>query len=302
MTDKRIVLIGAGSAAFGPASLMDINSSEVLKGSTVVLHDINQEKLDRVYDILAKENDILGNKFTIEKTLDRKIALKNANFIICSIENGERFPLRRQDNSIPRKHGSTEMMAENGGPGGFFHSARQIPEHVRIGQDIMNICPDAFLIVYSNPIARISLALKRAVPGLKFVGLCHQIGLLTKEHLAAMMGRNIEDMEVVTGGLNHFAFLLGLEEKSTRENLLPEFHSKCVDYFKDKWDRFDFADLTFELYKRTGCFCYAGDNHLCEYLQIGSHYIKIQDILDWLDDMDSKNKLVNNLLLHYQNK
>ncbi len=302
MVDKKIVLIGAGSAAFGPASLMDINSSEVLTGATVVLHDINQDKLERVYDIIVKENEILGNKFIIEQTLDRSRALKDADFIICSIENGERFPLRRQDNSIPRKHGTTEMMAENGGPGGFFHSARQIPEHIRIGQDIMKICPEAFLIVYSNPVARISLALKRAVPELKFVGLCHQIGLLTNIHLSKMMGRDLEEMKIVTGGLNHFAFLLGLEDRLTGNDLLPEFHSKCMDYFKDKWDRFHFADLTFELYKRTGCFSYAGDNHLCEYLQIGSQYTKLQDILDWLDDMDSKNKTVNDLLIHYHKR
>jgi len=300
--NKRIVLIGAGSAAFGPATLMDLYSSKVLPDSTIVLHDINEEKLDRVYDIVIKENEIGGNIFNIEKTLDRKNALKDADFIICAIENGERFPLRRQDNSIPRKHGSTEMMAENGGPGGFFHSARQIPEHVRIAQDIMRICPDAFLVVYSNPIARICLALKRAVPELKFVGLCHQIGLLTRYHLSKMLNKTLKNMKVITGGLNHFAFLLGLEERSTDKNLMPEFNRKCIDYFKNKWDRFEFADLTFELYKRLGYFCYAGDNHVCEYLQIGSQYTRIEDILNWLDRMDSGNKAINDMFTRYHNR
>ncbi|MHA1803279.1 MAG: family 4 glycosyl hydrolase [Promethearchaeota archaeon] len=293
MVDKKIVLIGAGSAAFGPATLMDINSSEILTGSTIVLVDINEEKLNRAYDILVKENEIGGNKFTIEKTTDRKEALRDADFIIVSIENGDRFSLRYQDNIIPRSHGTTEMMAENGGPGGFFHSARQIPEHVRIGEDIMNICPDAFLFVYSNPVARINLALKRAVPGLKFMGLCHQIGLLTPKFLSEMMERKMEEMKVITGGLNHFAFILGLEDWNTGEDLLPEFNKRCWDYFKDKWDRFHYADLTFELYKRLNYFCYAGDNHVCEYLQVGSQYTKIEDIKDWLDSMDSGNKAMN---------
>ena len=100
---KRIVLIGAGSAAFGPPTLMDLYSSKILSGSTLLLHDINSEKLERVFDIVVEENEIGGNKFAIEKTLDRKKALKDADFIICAIENGDRFPLRRQDNSIPRK-------------------------------------------------------------------------------------------------------------------------------------------------------------------------------------------------------
>ncbi len=291
--DKKLVLIGAGSAAFGPASLMDISSSEVLMGSTIVLVDINEEKLNRTYDILVKENEIGSNKYNIEKTMDRKVALKGADFVIVSIENGERFPLRYQDNIIPRSHGTTEMMAENGGPGGFFHSARQIPEHVRIGEDIMNICPDAYMIVYSNPVARISLALKRAVPNLKFIGLCHQIGLLTPHHLSKMMERNIEDMKVITGGLNHFAFILGLKDWKTGTNLLPEFHERCGEYFKDKWDRFHYAELTFELFKRLGYFCYAGDNHICEYLQVGSNHTKIEDMKDWLERMDSGNKAMN---------
>ena len=189
--DKRIVLIGAGSAAFGPASLTDLNLSKILSGSTIVLHDINKDKLDRIYDIAVNENKLKGNKFIIEQTLNRKTALKDADFVICAIENGDRFQLRRQDNAIPRKYGTTEMMAENGGPGGFFHSARQIPEHIKIGQDIMKYCPNAFLLVYSNPISRICLALKRSVPDLKFVGLCHQLALLTRNHLSNILTERV---------------------------------------------------------------------------------------------------------------
>lgn len=293
MVDKKIVLIGAGSAAFGPASLMDISSSEILTGSTIVLVDTNEEKLNHAFDILVKENEIGGEKFNIEKKIHREVALKDADFVIVAIENGERFPLRLQDNIIPRSHGTTEMMAENGGPGGFFHSARQIPEHVKIGKDILRISPEAVLIVYSNPIARLSLALKRAVPELRTIGLCHQIELLTPHHLSQMMGRKMEEMKVITGGLNHFAFILGLEEWNTGKNLIPEFNKKCWKYFEDKWDRFDYAELTFELYKRLGWFCYAGDNHVCEYVQVGSNHTKIEDIKDWLDKMDSGNKAMN---------
>ncbi|MFW9882235.1 MAG: hypothetical protein ACFFG0_54935 [Candidatus Thorarchaeota archaeon] len=294
--DKRIVLIGAGSAAFGPPSLMDLYSSKVLLGSTIVLHDINKEKLERVYDIVVKENEIKGKKFFIEKTLNRKEALEDADFVICAIENGDRFLLRRQDNAIPRSYGTTEMMAENGGPGGFFHSARQIPEHIRIGEDILKYCPNALLIVYSNPISRICLALSRTIPELRFVGLCHQLALLTRTYLPHMLKKKMTDLKLITGGLNHFAFLLGLEDISTGKDLMPEFNSKCIEFFKNKWDRFHYADLTFEIFKRTGFFCYAGDNHVCEYLQFGSQYIKIEDILDWLDRMETGNIIVNKWL------
>jgi alpha-galactosidase len=204
--DKKIVLIGAGSAAFGPPTFVDLNLSKTLAGSTISLVDIDEEKLKMVYEVLSEDNKKLGNNFNIECTSNREKVLKGADFVINATEHGDRFELRWQDNTIPRKHGSTERMGENGGPGGFFHSARQIPEIIKIAKDVERICPDAFFINYSNPISRICLALKREVPKLKMFGLCHQIGLLTSHHLSAMMNRNLEDMRLITGGLNHFAF------------------------------------------------------------------------------------------------
>jgi alpha-galactosidase len=300
--DKKIVLIGAGSAAFGPSTFIDLNLSNVLEGSTITLHDIDEEKLQMVYEVVCEDNKKNDNKFNIESTLNRKEALKDADFVINSTENGDRFELRWQDNTIPRKHGSTERMAENGGPGGFFHSARQIPEIIKIAKDVEKICPDAFFINYSNPMSRICLALKRVIPNLKIFGLCHQIGLLTSHHLPKMMNRNIGEMQLITGGLNHFAFLLGLKDLKSGADLLPEFNSKCWDYFKDKWDRFHYADLTFEVYKRFGWFPYVGDNHVCEYLQIGSNYTTQQDLTDWITRMEQANKGVNAQLRRYYNR
>jgi len=182
------------------------------------------------------------------------------------------------------------MMAENGGPGGFFHSARQIPEIIKIAEDVIKICPNAFFINYSNPMSRICLAIKRAVPKLKFVGLCHQIELLINHHLPNMLNKDISEMQLTTGGLNHFAFLLGLKDLTTGKDLMPEFNSKCLEYFKDKRDRFHYADLTFELYKRFSFFPYVGDNHICEYIQFGSQYTTIQDLKDWITRMEQANK------------
>ncbi|MFX1493576.1 MAG: hypothetical protein ACFFBZ_04775 [Promethearchaeota archaeon] len=300
--DIKIVLIGAGSPAFGPPSFIDLNQSEVLAGSTITLLDINEEKLQMVYQVVSEDNKKIGNKFTIECTTNREKALKGADFVINSTEHGDRFELRWQDNTIPRKHGTTERMGENGGAGGFFHSARQIPEIIKIAKDVERICPNAFFINYSNPVSRICLALKRAVPKLKMLGLCHQIGLLTSRHLSAMMDRDLKDMRLTTGGLNHFAFLLGLKDLNSGADLLPEFNSKCMDYFKDKWDRFHYADLTFELYKMFGWFPYVGDNHICEYLQIGSQYTTEQDLTDWITRMEQANKGGTARLKRYYNR
>ena len=297
--DKKIVLIGAGSAAFGPPTFVDLNLSKVLVGSTITLVDIDTEKLQRVYEILSEDNRKIGNKFNIECTSNREKALKGADFVINSTEHGDRFELRWQDNTIPRKHGSTERMAENGGPGGFFHSARQIPEIIKIAKDVERISPDAFFINYSNPMSRICLALKREVPNLKMFGLCHQIGLLVPHHLSKIIEKEMKDVQVLTGGLNHFAFLMGLKTSKTGEDLMPVFNANCQNYFQDKWNRFHYANLTFEVYKRFGWFPYVGDNHICEYLQFGSHFTAAQDLTDWITKMEQANKGGNAKLKRY---
>ena len=291
--DKKIVLIGAGSAAFGPPTFIDLNLSKVLEGSTITLVDIDTEKLQMVFEVLSEDNKKLGDKFNIEYTPNREKALKGADFVINSTEHGDRFELRWQDNTIPRNLGSTERMGENGGPGGFFHSARQIPEIIKIVKDAKRICPDAFFINYSNPMSRICLALKRTVPNLKMFGLCHQIELLAPHHLPKIVDKNIEDLQIITGGLNHFAFLMGLKEKTTGKDLMPIFNDNCLTYFKEKWDRFHYADLTFEIYKRFGWFPYVGNNHICEYLQFGSHYTTAQDLTDWITRMELGKRAIN---------
>ncbi len=314
--DKKIVLIGAGSAAFGPPTLMDLFQSKVLPGSTVVLHDINEEKLNRIYDIVVKENKMVGEKYNIIKTLDRKTAIKNADFIVCAIENGDRFEHRWEDHTIPHKHGSTEMMAENGGPGGFFHSARQIPEHIRIAQEVYKENPHAFFINYSNPVSRISLAVSRAVPDLKFLGLCHQINLLYKDlpyivddsfrdkikevsslKVMDLHKKSLENTKVTVGGLNHFAFVLGLEDLRTGEDLMPKFNGRLMEYYtRAKWDKFHFAELTFEIYKRMGWFPYVGDNHLAEYVQVAKDHTKYEDFDEWIKKMENGNIGINDRL------
>jgi len=225
--DKKIVLVGAGSTSFGPSSLSDLFLSENLTGSTIVLHDIDKNKLDMMYELCLKENEMRNNKFIFERTTKRKDAFKGADFIISSIEVGDRFPLWRQDRKIPRKYGSTQILGECGGPGGTFHAFRIIPPIVEIVQDAEKICPNAFFINFSNPMSRVCLAIKRATQNLKFVGLCHQIGFFNL-HFPKMLNMSFKDLKMTVVGLNHFGFLLGLENWKTEVDLMPQFHSKAT--------------------------------------------------------------------------
>ena len=285
--DKKIVLIGAGSTSFGPPMFSDIYLSEVLEGSTIVLHDINREKLEIIYDLLMAENEKRDNKFSLERTTDWAKALKDADFIINSIEVGNRMELWRQDYEIPRNHGSTQILGECGGPGGTFHAWRIIPPIVKIVRDAEEICPNAFFINFSNPMSRVCLAIKRSVKKLKFIGLCHQIGFLVNS-LPKLFNRSINELKMSVAGLNHFAFLLGIEELSTGNNLMPFFNANAMKYFKEREERFVFSMLTFEVFKKFKAFSYVGDNHLGEYLQFGEEFTETQDMVDWINFIDKE--------------
>ena len=308
--DKRIVLVGAGSTSFGPASLTDLSLSKVLPGSTIVLHDIDHEKLEMIYELTLEENKKIGEKYAIERTTDRKKAFQDADFIISSIEVGKRFKLWMQDYEIPSKHGTTKILGECGGTGGSFHAFRIIPPIIEIVKDAEKICPDAFFINFSNPMSRVCLAIKRSVTTLKWCGLCHQIGFMDR-HLPFILDENLredkleslsslervkmvekyhdkawENLRMKVGGLNHFAFLLDVTNPNTGESLMPQFNERALDYFKKHEDRFEFSGLTFEVYKRFGWFPYVGDNHLGEYLQFGEEFTETQDMLDWIKRAD----------------
>jgi alpha-galactosidase len=298
--NKKIVIIGAGSSVFGPSIFSDLYLSEVLAGSTIVLVDIDAEKLKMIYEILSYENEQTGNKLLLEYTTDRKLALLNADFVISSVEP-KRFHFRWQDHNIPLKYGARTRMGECGGPGGFFHSARVIPIVMDILNDVNELCPNAYFINFSNPVARISLAAYRMFPNIKFVGLCHQIEFLNK-HLPKMFNCNLEDLKLTVTGLNHFGFLIGLDKWETGEDLMPEFNRKCLPYFEDKWDKFEFDQFTFEIYQRFGYFPHAGDNHLCEYIQFADEFVLLEDLKEWIHLMEESGKSIDKKIRRYHRK
>ena len=116
--EKRIVLIGAGSTNFGLGTIGDIFKSKILKGSTIVLHDINKTSLKNSEEIAKKYLNKLNLNFKIESTTSRSDALKNADFCIISIEVAPRFDLWDQDWKVPLQYGFKQVFGENGGPGG----------------------------------------------------------------------------------------------------------------------------------------------------------------------------------------
>jgi alpha-galactosidase len=304
---KRIVLIGAGSAQFGYGTIGDILQSKVLEGSQIVLHDINPRTLAIVEKTACEFIEKHNLPFTISATTNRPEALQGADFIVSSIEVGDRFELWEQDWRIPQQYGVRQVYGENGGPGGLFHSLRIIPPILEICADIMKICPDATVFNFSNPMSRICTTVTRAFPELKFIGMCHEIASL-RNFLPRILGVAYEQLEVRAAGLNHFSCVLSAKYLDSGKDAYPDIREKAPrffsampsmdavhKYFKEtgKWPESeeDFKAIEFEAWperrvfkvilEKFGLMPITSDSHFGEYIQWAYDVTDHRGILDF---------------------
>ncbi|MCG8452968.1 MAG: alpha-glucosidase [Spirochaetales bacterium] len=227
----KIALFGAGSAQFGYGTLGDIFQSSVLRGAEIALMDINAETLAMVHRTAEKHIADRGLDFTVTATTNRKEALKGADFVIISIEVGDRFALWDVDWKIPLQFGVPQVYGENGGPGGIFHALRIIPPIMAICDDVMEICPEATVFNYSNPMTAITTTVLRKHPQLKFVGLCHEIASLER-YLPPILGTELSNIQYRAAGLNHFSVLLEASYKDSGKDAYPDVLAKAPSFFE----------------------------------------------------------------------
>jgi alpha-galactosidase len=265
---QKIVLIGAGSLQFGLSCVGNILNSQILKGSKICLHDINTKNLELTYQACQSVIDEKKLDFSLEYTISRPDALNNATFVINSIEVPPRFELLEMDYRIPQQFGNKQVTGENGGPGGLFHSLRVIPPILDICRDIKKICPNAFLINYSNPLSRICLAIKREFPSLKFVGLCHEY-----QHfmpiLQKILNTPISNLDIKAGGLNHFGVILSIKYRDIGQDAYPDIYKRAPEILRSIEhgpyldNGYNLTAFILETYKYLP---YTSDSHYGEYI------------------------------------
>ena len=286
---NKIVLIGAGSANFGLGTIGDIFKSKILEGSTVTLHDINAQALENTKKIALEYKEKLKVNYNIEATTNRAEALKDATFCIISIEVGNRFDLWDQDWKIPLQYGVKQIYGENGGPGGLFHSLRIIPAILNICDDIVKICPNAFVFNYSNPMQRICHAVTSKYQDLKFIGLCHEIASMERQ-LPTIMETDYSNIQIKAGGLNHLSILLNVKYKDTGKDGYPIIRKKFKDYYSKLTSEYypskpgGERGVFFELYKIYGYLPITTDSHLGEYIQWAYSVADHEAIMEFYDN------------------
>ena len=170
----KIVVIGAGSAIFGLGALSTILQYPAMKGAELALCDINAEGLSVIHQLAEKMNRAWDAEIRITSSTERRDLLPEADFVLVSIQVGQREDVWELDWRIPLRHGVRQPYAENGGPGAFAHTARNLPLIMAIARDMEALCPDAWYLNLVNPLIRLTTAVHR-YSKIKVVGLCHQL-------------------------------------------------------------------------------------------------------------------------------
>src|SRR3569833_1117013 len=188
----KIVFIGAGSMSFGLSMLRDLFTSDELRGSTLVLVDIDRAALERMTALARLLNEKMNAGLVIEQTTDRRTALDGAGFVINATAI-DRNRLWQLDWKVPRKYGIRHTLGENGGPGGLMFTLRTLPLVFEIVRDVQELCPQALFINFSNPENRIIHALGKYT-SVSALGLCHGI-FMSHGDVAHLLGCFFEDIE-----------------------------------------------------------------------------------------------------------
>ena len=254
MSKKKIVIIGAGSH-FTPGLLGDFAGAEELAGSTVVLHDIEAAGMEIMTKLGRRMVKEKGVDLHIESTLDRREALTDADFVISTIRVGG-LDAHRKDIEIPLKYDIYQGVGDTVGAGGLSVALRHIPVTIEFCRDMEELCPDAWLFNFTNPMTAVCRA-ARKVTDIKIVGLCHGI-FGTRRFLADYLGVQINDFHVQAAGINHFTWIYDMRHNG--EDAYPLLREKYAEVGPKT------QPVSFQLFEIYGLYPSPGDRHVAEFL------------------------------------
>ena len=279
----KIVLIGAGSKEFGPATTRDVLLSDVLATGTIelVLMDINPTELNAHQEYAEQIAKKLDRSIAISHTTELEKALEGADFVISAIEI-KRYYYWSQDFHIPRKYGFKQIYGENGGVGGLFHALRNFTPTAEIVKKMESICPDAMLLNYTNPLTKLSELISRTSV-INFVGLCHGV-FMGKGQIAALLDRDINSFKAYASGLNHFSWFHSIEDLNGAD-LYPELikREKEAHWLAD-WDEIALSRTMLRVF---GLYPSPGTNHIGEYVRWASPFLASQQLQYFYDPRTS---------------
>jgi len=252
----RIAIIGAGSMVFTRQFLNDMFQTPALSGSTYMLMGPTLPKLEKMKayaDQLIEKNTLDAH---IIATTDRREALKDADFVILTflVGGNEAYGY---DIDIPMRYGIDQCIGDSMGPGGVFRLLRNMPVMAGIWADMNELCPDAYVLNYVNPMGSTCTALARAT-GMKVVGLCHGVQT-TMDLIAGYTGVPKDEIDYINAGINHMDFFLSLSHKGKDLYPVLKANMEKPEYYKNE-------KVRGEVMRHCGYFMTESSGHLSEYL------------------------------------
>ncbi|MEA2710436.1 MAG: alpha-galactosidase [Phycisphaerales bacterium] len=251
----KVAMIGAGSVVFSKNLTGDILSFPEFKNATFSYMDIDAERLEVGANLCRKVAKSLGANPKIEATQNRREALRDADFVINMVQIGG-FDSTLVDFEIPRKYGLHFTIADTTGPGGFFRALRTFPMLSGLCRDMMELCPSAWLLNYSNPMSMNMQTIART-SNVRGVGLCHSVQG-TFDRLMNYIGERPSDVAFLCAGINHMAFYLKLEKDGV--DLYPRLFDAM-----NRPEVYNTNKVRFELMRRLGYFVTESSEHNAEY-------------------------------------
>ena len=257
----KITFIGAGSTVFAKNVLGDAMLTPSLQQADIALYDIDEDRL-RESELMLKNinKNSNQNRATITSYYNRKEALRGADFVINAIQVGGYEPSTVIDFEIPKKYGLKQTIADTLGIGGIFRALRTIPVMLAFAREMEEVCPNALLLNYTNPMAMLTMAVAKGT-NIKTVGLCHSVQVCVPDllqNLGISEAYDLNDFQWKIAGINHMAWLLEINYKG--EDFYPVIKEKALAKPMPHNDA-----VRFELMRNFGYYITESSEHNAEY-------------------------------------
>ncbi|MEV0824790.1 family 4 glycosyl hydrolase [Nonomuraea rubra] len=253
----RIVFIGVGDVELTRRVLSALMLAPALRGELeVVLHDDDPGRLATTETLVRALGTEAGADAKIRSVFDRRQALRGADFVVSHLDVGG-FEATLRDFEIPHRYGLRQTIGDTIGIGGVFRGLRTIPVLVELAGQMAELCPQAWLLSSTDPMAMTGWAVHEATGFERFAGLCHSV-CDTHAYLADLVGRDEDEITFLSAGLNHQSFVLRFEAGG--RSLYPELDAVIA---ADAQLR---RHVRVELYRTFGRFPTQSSEHAAEYV------------------------------------
>ena len=265
----KITIVGAGAYVFPLTEIRDVLSFPALQDSTLCMYDIDAKRNNRNAVGARKLIETYNLPTKLQVTTDRKEAVRDTDFFICTFQVGG-IEAYGYDVNIPRKYGLDQCVGDTFGPGGIFRGLRSLEALRVLAEDIRAMCPDALLIQYANPMAINSTGATRL--GVNNIGLCHSVQG-TSRMIAREVDAPYEECSFIVAGLNHQAWFIDFRHRG--KDVLPLFRKVMIEKHLSGKDRGEESDdlhaggserVRTEIMRLTGYFHTESPQHASEYM------------------------------------